>query len=59
MRFGGFCLLLFVWFEHHCFVDSGRRAQATAADSSTIFGVKVRPVNLCDTAVIRCDRVQQ
>ena len=58
-RFAGFCLLLFVWCEQQSFVDSGRWANAAAADSSAKFWVKVGHMNLCDTAVIRCDRGQQ
>ena len=56
MRFAGFCYVLFVCCEQQLFVDGGRRAYAAAADSSAKFGVKVGHINLCDTAVIRCDR---
>ena len=58
-RFACFGLVLFVWCEQHRFVDGGRWANAAAADSSAKFGVKVGHINLCDTAVIRCDRGQQ
>ena len=59
MRFAGFSYVLFVWCEQHRFVDGGRWANAAAADSSAKFGVKVGHMNLCNTAVIRCDRGQQ
>ena len=59
MRFAGFGYVLFVCCEHHGFVDGSRRSQAAAVDSSAKFGVKVGHINLCDTAVIRCDRGQQ